>query len=495
MGKRIPYIKAVLPDFESVEIECSELYFQLPIGYFLPTGEVLREFRLLPFTGHHELRLGELEEQWNHLKQKGETLDYLFRVYGELLIDPKSPLETIEGYSLKEVAVKAGLNLRQLIGDFYVADILFILLSIRRSVFGDEVNLSSKCPCYKAKDVVNYCDINTIVFTCWRKDTPPVFSFPLRDRAILNGVEVEKFLLSPLKFKQLPRFSANVRQSEISYKHWFLNQCIEGFNEDLFWDLSCETQKDLELAADKVASFGPDEVLSDLECSYCGEKWDINLPYGQENGYEEFYAFLLSPPRSSDGKSVSESLMEQEIFLSFGNQAPFNGSPYKVRNLTTKERFFWIEKTSETYAKQIIETNLIAVLKLLLKWQYQPEQRSGKLKASIRQHRYEIRDVLNVSHSLKTYLSKIWLESYQEARRQAANETDLAIAAFPEQCPFTIENILNTDYLPYFLAEEKAIERIKDLDDPSQWITTIQEGDEINEQELEEWLKKRGYKV
>ena len=46
-----------------------------------------------------------------------------------------------------------------------------------------------------------------------------------------------------------------------------------------------------------------------------------------------------------------------------------------------------------------------------------------------------------------------------------------------------------------FSAEEKAIERIKDLDDPSQWITTIQEGDEINEQELEEWLKKRGYKI
>jgi len=45
------------------------------------------------------------------------------------------------------------------------------------------------------------------------------------------------------------------------------------------------------------------------------------------------------------------------------------------------------------------------------------------------------------------------------------------------------------------LAVKKAIERIKDLDDPSQWITTIQEGDEINEQELEEWLKKRGYKI
>jgi hypothetical protein len=98
--------------------------------------------------------------------------------------------------------------------------------------------------------------------------------------------------------------------------------------------------------------------------------------------------------------------------------------------------------------KQVIETNLIVVLKLLLKWQYQPEQRSGEIKASIRRHRYQIRDDLKVSPSLKTYLSEIWLESYQEARLQAADETESAIATFPEQCPYTIENILNTDYLP-----------------------------------------------
>lgn len=98
--------------------------------------------------------------------------------------------------------------------------------------------------------------------------------------------------------------------------------------------------------------------------------------------------------------------------------------------------------------KQIIETNLIVVLKLLLKWQYQPEQHTGEIKASIRRHRYQIRDDLKVSPSLTTYLSEIWLESYQEARLQAADETKSAIATFPEQCPYTIENILNTDYLP-----------------------------------------------
>jgi len=44
-----------------------------------------------------------------------------------------------------------------------------------------------------------------------------------------------------------------------------------------------------------------------------------------------------------------------------------------------------------------------------------------------------------------------------------------------------------------FSAEEKAIQRLGDLDDPSQWITTIQAGEEINEQELKKWLKQRGY--
>ena len=98
--------------------------------------------------------------------------------------------------------------------------------------------------------------------------------------------------------------------------------------------------------------------------------------------------------------------------------------------------------------KQTIETNLIVVLKLLLKWQHQPEQHSGEIKASIRRHRYQIRDDLKVSPSLKTHLSEIWLESYQEARLQAADETDLSVEIFPEKCLYTIENILNTDYLP-----------------------------------------------
>ncbi|MDJ0599593.1 MAG: DUF2281 domain-containing protein [Crocosphaera sp.] len=46
-------------------------------------------------------------------------------------------------------------------------------------------------------------------------------------------------------------------------------------------------------------------------------------------------------------------------------------------------------------------------------------------------------------------------------------------------------------------AEQLAIERMKDLDDPDnpdKWETVVDIGDEIDEDALNEWLEKRGYK-
>lgn len=43
-------------------------------------------------------------------------------------------------------------------------------------------------------------------------------------------------------------------------------------------------------------------------------------------------------------------------------------------------------------------------------------------------------------------------------------------------------------------AEARAIARIKDLDDPSQWITVVDIDDEIDEEALDQWLDARGYR-
>lgn len=42
-------------------------------------------------------------------------------------------------------------------------------------------------------------------------------------------------------------------------------------------------------------------------------------------------------------------------------------------------------------------------------------------------------------------------------------------------------------------AEAKAISRLPDQDDPSKWITSIEEDEPIDEQALNAWLKKKGY--
>jgi Domain of unknown function DUF29 len=98
--------------------------------------------------------------------------------------------------------------------------------------------------------------------------------------------------------------------------------------------------------------------------------------------------------------------------------------------------------------KRAVKSNLEVVLIHLLKYKYQPENRSNSWRYTIREHRKRLREALEESPSLKPFLSEVFETCYQEARALAADETGLAIATFPEQSPFTSEETLNPDYLP-----------------------------------------------
>jgi len=84
----------------------------------------------------------------------------------------------------------------------------------------------------------------------------------------------------------------------------------------------------------------------------------------------------------------------------------------------------------------------------LLKWHSQPEQRSGSWRGSLREHRRRINDDLKDSPSLLPYLRAVLAECYAHAREQAADETGLPLETFPVKCPYTPEQVLNSDYLP-----------------------------------------------
>jgi hypothetical protein len=76
------------------------------------------------------------------------------------------------------------------------------------------------------------------------------------------------------------------------------------------------------------------------------------------------------------------------------------------------------------------------------------EPQCGSWKGSIREHRRRIIKALKNSPSFNRYFTEIFNESYQEARKQAADETGLPLEIFPFECPFTSEEALNPDYLP-----------------------------------------------
>jgi predicted DNA-binding ribbon-helix-helix protein len=99
--------------------------------------------------------------------------------------------------------------------------------------------------------------------------------------------------------------------------------------------------------------------------------------------------------------------------------------------------------------KHSLESNLRVVLLHLLKHKYQPQKRSKSWLFSIIEHRIRLRKSLQDSPSLKRYLATIFAEAYQDSRKLASVETGLSIDTFPELCPFTIEETLNEDFLPF----------------------------------------------
>jgi hypothetical protein len=99
--------------------------------------------------------------------------------------------------------------------------------------------------------------------------------------------------------------------------------------------------------------------------------------------------------------------------------------------------------------KHALESQMIRVLMHLLKWNFQPQRRSNSWKASITEGRSQLRRLLKASPSLKRYLEEVFVECYQDARRLAADETGLAINVFPPECPFTIAEVLDPEFLSH----------------------------------------------
>jgi hypothetical protein len=84
----------------------------------------------------------------------------------------------------------------------------------------------------------------------------------------------------------------------------------------------------------------------------------------------------------------------------------------------------------------------------LLKWGYQPAERSGSWRGTIRTARREITAVLDDSPSLRRQVPGMLTTGYADARLDASDDTGLPLVTFPDTCPWTPAQVLDADFWP-----------------------------------------------
>lgn len=101
--------------------------------------------------------------------------------------------------------------------------------------------------------------------------------------------------------------------------------------------------------------------------------------------------------------------------------------------------------------KKEVQSRLIILIEHLLKLQYWEAEKAYNERGwriTVIEQRRQIISNLKDSPSLKPILDKIFLECYQDAKNDTIKKYKLSSNLFPTEPPFTLEDVLNPDYLP-----------------------------------------------
>lgn len=98
--------------------------------------------------------------------------------------------------------------------------------------------------------------------------------------------------------------------------------------------------------------------------------------------------------------------------------------------------------------KHELINRLSLVISHLLKWQFQPNMRGHSWTYTIREQRKQAKIHLKDNPSLKNQLDNILADAYDIAISKAAKETSLDEKAFPKECPYTFEQIMEETFFP-----------------------------------------------
>jgi hypothetical protein len=95
-----------------------------------------------------------------------------------------------------------------------------------------------------------------------------------------------------------------------------------------------------------------------------------------------------------------------------------------------------------------VRSQLRLILSHLLKWVYEPKKRTDSWRSTIANGRVLVQEDLEDNASLARELMALADWAYPRARRDAAKETGLSLATFPETCPWPLAQALDEDFWP-----------------------------------------------
>ncbi len=95
-----------------------------------------------------------------------------------------------------------------------------------------------------------------------------------------------------------------------------------------------------------------------------------------------------------------------------------------------------------------LHSRLVVLLVHLLKWRLEPGIRSRSWRGTMNTQRRDIAELLEWMPSLRPALARGLSKAYRKAVEDAIDEMGLLQPNFPAECPYSIEQILDTQFFP-----------------------------------------------
>lgn len=143
---------------------------------------------------------------------------------------------------------------------------------------------------------------------------------------------------------------------------------------------------------------------------------------------------------------VSESSYEADFVLWSERQARLLREG-RLEELDVVHLVEEVEGVGNSYRDEI-ESRLAVLLAHLLRWRYQPGNRTKSWEATLVEQRRRIARVIRRAPSLRSYPQEVFPDSYLSGRIDAAKETGMDFTLFPLDPPFSLAEALDLDFLP-----------------------------------------------